>query len=68
MKKGRAPGVDEFTKANKAIYETGDASKLWNDLVHETMVSNDYVRNPYDKCCYNKVVVSFLLCNFRTAH
>ncbi len=45
-----------WTKADRAIYGTGDASKLWNDLVHETMTTNGYRRNPYDKCCYNKLV------------
>ena len=42
-----------WTKADRAIYGTGDASKLWNDLVHETMTNDGYRRNPYDKCCYN---------------
>ena len=45
-----------WTKANKAIYGTGDASKLWHDLVDDTMTGNGYTQNPYDRCCYNKSV------------
>ncbi len=45
-----------WTKADKAIYGTGDASKLWHDLVDDTMIKNGYTQNPYDRCCYNKIV------------
>ena len=45
-----------WTKADKAIYGTGDASKLWHDLVDDTMIKDGYTQNPYDRCCYNKMV------------
>ena len=34
-----------WTMANKAIYGTGDAAKLWHDLVDATLKKNGYAQN-----------------------
>jgi len=41
---------------NKAMYGTGEASKLWNNLVVEILQKNGFVQNPYDKCVFNKII------------
>jgi len=41
---------------NKALYGTGEAARLWYNLVVKTLKANGFEQNPYDKCVFNKII------------
>ena len=44
------PDGTMWAKVLKALYGAGDASKLWHNLVHDTLIKHAFVVNPYDRC------------------
>jgi hypothetical protein len=41
---------------NKALYGCVESSKLWYDLLSITLEQDGFVRNPIDRCVFNKTV------------
>ena len=39
----------------KAVYGTGDAAKLWYELVKDTLLKHAFVMNPYDRTAFNRI-------------
>ena len=41
-----------WVKIVKALYGSGDASKLWYDLLRSTLQQHNFKAHPYDKCVF----------------
>jgi len=50
------PNGEMYCLLNKALYGTGEAARLWFNLVVKTLKANGYEQNPYDKCIFNKMI------------
>jgi Reverse transcriptase (RNA-dependent DNA polymerase) len=40
---------------DKALYGTIEAAKLWYDNISAHLISDGFVRNPYDPCVFNRI-------------
>jgi hypothetical protein len=45
-----------IVKLNKALYGCVQSAKLWHDHLSGSLIEMGFVRNPLDKCVFNKVI------------
>jgi hypothetical protein len=50
------PNGEKYALCLKNLYGGYDCPKVWNQLLHNWLISENFKRNPHDACMYEKVV------------